>query len=75
MLPELASPTARPPALLHGAPCGAHILQRHEHTDVAASCRFALTRLQPHAAAVARACKRKLVACSFCCAALCGADP
>ena len=70
------SPPARPP-LLHGAPCGAHILQRHEPP------RASLL----HAAAHARACSRtrprwrggvlacKLVACSFCCAALCGADP
>ncbi len=29
MLPERTLPTACPPALLHGAPCGAHLLQRH----------------------------------------------
>ena len=42
--PELAFLTARLPTLLHGAPCGAHILQqRHEYTGVAASCRYART--------------------------------
>ena len=53
-------------ALLHGAPYGAHIPSDTSPAGVPPWL---------HAAAVARACKRKLVACSFCCAALCGADP
>ena len=50
-----SAPTARPPALLHGAPCAAHILQRHEHHGC--SCLVPLrtrTHLQLHAATVAR---------------------
>ena len=34
-MPPRARLTHCPPALLHGAPCGAHTLQRHEYTDVA----------------------------------------
>jgi hypothetical protein len=61
-----------PPALLHGAPCGAHILQRHEPHGC--RCRTAAAHAPPPPPSP-HACKRKLVASSFCCAALCGADP
>jgi len=73
--PERAFLTACPPALLHGAPCGAHILQRH----IPHGCRCIMP-LRTHAPPSARAhgggagvLTCKLVACSFCCAALCGA--
>ena len=52
----------------------------HPHRDtspmgVAASCRCARTRLQLHAAPVARVPYAQAMACSFCYGALCGAHP